>query len=347
MRRSPTFDLLFALALVCMTPSLRAQPPARSDLPSAPIDSGFLFINGQYVQPPYEFESDDDRLTINGIGVQHQVSVDAGDHFERTVGVRRRGGPRFGWRGGAFSFPTHRYGLQISESLQLNSVVVLNANEIEVFTETGNALQFLQLLGAAPESRSDSTIRSLSRRKETQKWLSTFVATEGLQQRLQTEVARLDAQFREGVEFGRAVNRLDESVYPMAVIGMMLVAIAFAHLLGCRSSMLSVCNEISNASNGAVTRSLILVAALSVLDLVWTLLMHQAGVMTETNPIAARFIHDPIALATFKITITGIGVGLLFFLRRHLIARRAAWCICLVCTLLTIRWLSVNSLLLV
>jgi hypothetical protein len=49
-------------------------------------------------------------------------------------------------------------------------------------------------------------------------------------------------------------------------------------------------------------------------------------------------------LSIFKATATLLSCSLLLFLRRHPRAQLASWWLCLVCTLLTFRWLVLNSM---
>jgi hypothetical protein len=90
--------------------------------------------------------------------------------------------------------------------------------------------------------------------------------------------------------------------------------------------------------------SLALIAAFSGLDLVWTLLASGAGQMTELNPIGSHLLRNPLHLSLFKITATVVSCGLLMYLRQHQRAQLATWWMCLVCTVLTFRWLVLNSM---
>lgn len=67
--------------------------------------------------------------------------------------------------------------------------------------------------------------------------------------------------------------------------------------------------------------------------------------MREINPIGGRLIDRPEQLILFKAVMTTLAIGLLFRLRRYRRAQLAAWWSCLVLTLLTVRWLTFNSML--
>ena len=86
------------------------------------------------------------------------------------------------------------------------------------------------------------------------------------------------------------------------------------------------------------------VAVLSALDLIWTILASQAGRMREMNPFGSGLIEDPLLLIAFKVGMIGAAIAMLFVLRRHRQAQVGAWWACLICTLLTVRWLTFNSM---
>jgi hypothetical protein len=68
--------------------------------------------------------------------------------------------------------------------------------------------------------------------------------------------------------------------------------------------------------------------------------------MRELNPFGSKLIESPSLLALFKITATGMAIGLLFSLRKYRRAQVAAWWACLILTILAFRWLTFNSMML-
>lgn len=69
---------------------------------------------------------------------------------------------------------------------------------------------------------------------------------------------------------------------------------------------------------------LFLVAAISVLDVVWTLLAHQAGAISKLNSFGARFIKDPHHLVAFKFLLSLLAVGILRLTHRSEVSKRGA-----------------------
>jgi len=97
------------------------------------------------------------------------------------------------------------------------------------------------------------------------------------------------------------------------------------------------------ASDSSRTRRLVwlLVAAwmINLFDLVFTLMAHQQGLLTELNPLAAWVIpYGPAALAAYKITLLGLGTALLWSGRRLPMAEQGTWLYVLVCVVLSLHW---------
>ena len=79
------------------------------------------------------------------------------------------------------------------------------------------------------------------------------------------------------------------------------------------------------------------------LDLVWTILAGQAGVIREVNPFAASILQSPIQLVAFKFAATGLGIGILYVWRHRRQIQNVTWWMCLVSVLLTFRWVVLDS----
>lgn len=142
----------------------------------------------------------------------------------------------------------------------------------------------------------------------------------------------------------------DQIGYPLTMISMVLVVLGFGHLLSNKPNLQDTINEAIDdtvklvQSKKVVTRSLLIVGSLSLIDLTWTILASQAGSMRELNPIGNELIANPLALIAFKIGVVGMAIAILYRLHQHPVAQVASWWCCLVLTLLTARWLTFNAM---
>src|SRR5690606_27472157 len=103
-----------------------------------------------------------------------------------------------------------------------------------------------------------------------------------------------------------ANQRLQSWAYPLTVFGMLASVISFGHLLQYppRGSYDVVPSRRRRDLCRATVIFLAMVVILSALDLVWTLLVSQAGQMNELNPIGKELLDDPWLLAMFKTGVT-------------------------------------------
>lgn len=319
---------------------------------SQPANAGFLIVEGQYISPPYIFRSDESGVSANGVSIEY-TSLGLGeqeffkwdmvpkeksdDQAEPEVTFRRRPiRPRYPWR-------------NIEPQLHSNSIVVILAGEKPVTLGKGAAeYDLLKLLTAGDGAIvTDEVLKGFGDidRNRWRNWISEFRVSDEFLARANAEIQNIDAIRAENRRATAAIRRLDASSYPLTVAGMVLVVLAVGHLLTHRpaTDVISKVRSLTENEHKAVVQSLILVVGLSILDLVWTLLAHQAGEMKELNPLGARFVNDPQALIALKVIATTVAAAILFFTRRHLFARQACWWCCLVCTLLAARWISLTS----
>ena len=171
-----------------------------------------------------------------------------------------------------------------------------------------------------------------------------YVPSQALLDRLEAELPSVEQSRRVAHVPASGEPSLGSWAYPLTAFAMLLVAVACGQLVASRSLLFKDAGEEATKISRATERCLLFVVGLSVLDLICTLLALQAGVMHELNPLAGRLLGSPLALTAFKIGITVGGAALLYALRSHFPARRAAWWLCLICVLVTIRWVAFNSL---
>ena len=142
------------------------------------------------------------------------------------------------------------------------------------------------------------------------------------------------------------VHDSTQTMYGLSVVGMLLIALSAGTLLGHPPKNSGSWSRIvrSPRTLSAVRRCLILIAAYSLFDLIATLLALRTGHVEEINPFGVGLILAPAALAAFKVSATCLGAGLLWTLKNYHGAQVASWWLCMILTLVTVRWVTVQSL---
>jgi hypothetical protein len=295
-----------------MTPAAppRDRPtwnPRRDSSNERPVQTGFVFINGVYLPPPYVVTMVDSAVLVNN-QVLYQPSV---EQFEG------RSRPPRGFGGS---------GREIASKLRQDNVVV-------AFTE-----QPVVILEGLSE-----LIPSQEQRDTWSQWPDTFEPSTELAARLKEKVDLVKAIITDAQQKSSGSRRLQAMSYPLSILGMVLAVLAIGHVLTFRPTI-----DITETNHAQVIRatlqSVALIVGLSGLDLAWTLLASQAGIMQELNPLGAKLIEKPLFLIAFKAAATVIAAGLLSALRNYRRAQLASWWLCLVCALVTCRWLVFNSM---
>ncbi|MEW4490482.1 DUF5658 family protein [Thalassoglobus sp. JC818] len=279
-------------------------------------DAGYLFVNGTLLSPPYRTAWADEQIALN------DELVDSN--------------PR-DWR--------LRPGT-IAASLQMDSVVVVDDGWVQSYltaSEQGGWL--LKSFAGTPEEQlqAKEELKSLLP-EQAYSNLQFNTPDEELITHAQKVLAELDKIENSNNKHVAAIKRIEQVSYPLTMFGMILTVIAFGHLLSTRPESVAAGVNATPQAMQMVVRSIAFVVLLSALDLIWTILAWQAGQMKELNPIASQFINDPIQLVCFKAIATFAGAALLVGLRQYRQAQLASWWMCLVCTVLTFRWLTFHSM---
>lgn len=142
-----------------------------------------------------------------------------------------------------------------------------------------------------------------------------------------------------------SVRRSEWYSYAFTVAAMLIGVISFGHLLSVPPPRRTSWNE-TDASPDAtrpVLISLGLICVLSVIDLFWTTARSGSLHFQEMNPLGSQLLLDGVSPLAFKVTTLAVSVLLLFVLRRYRGAQLASWWMCMVCTLLTFRWIVLDS----
>ena len=316
-------------------------PQRRADYEGEPIDTGFLFVDGAYLPPPYIVSRARDRILING------ATIATSQPRESATGGRRghERGPGNGRRRFRVSVR------ELEEVLQSDGTVVLFENEQPALLYDLVAVEFLEalVLSLGQGERRSSVAGFAGEDADRELWdefARGFTPPADLVSRVETLKAQYDRAERANVAQIDGVRRSSTLLYPLTVLGLVISALSLGNLLLSRPPAVLSWRETdaSRPVTQMVVHCTAFVVALSVLDLVYTVLAVQANQMHELNPLGGRLIHDPLLLAVFKGLATLVGVGILIALRRYRGAQMASWWLCLICTVVTFRWLTFNSL---
>jgi hypothetical protein len=235
--------------------------------------------------------------------------------------------------------------------LAAEQIIIRLPGQPEVNFENSNARYELlkELLGQEDGVRNVSFSGKLPHdldRTVWNKWLESFEPSEEFVSRAGGIVELYERTMAQNLAEIGATRRLNTFAYPLSVCGMVLTTVGMGHLLSQRPPVGSKPRDTDATPLAlrAAIYSLGLVILFSALDLAWTILASQAGQMRELNPLGSHLIENPLGLVAFKVGATALAVGLLLALRKYKRAQLASWWVCLICTLLTARWVLLNSM---
>ena len=303
-------------------------------------DAGFLFLDGKYVPRPYRYEKPDGSVTIPGTDLSLMAYLEASPASKSYLTGRNRRRLEDALR--QVCVPGHAANTLVALFHDAPPIILNQAPDVadvlSLLTDKGDSGKGT---GGRPEFLPEDFPSA-----RWNCWVAEFRGTEELASRAHSYITRID-QLEEDNRLSIATFRYAEnSQYPLSVLGMLTVVLSFGHLLSCHpsSDCETTSETLSSATNRVICRTLILVFVLSVLDLLWTILAIRTGSMREINPLGSHFVDDPMSMTLFKASATAMAVCLLYTLRHHLLARKAAWWVCLVCTLVAARWVTFNSM---
>lgn len=337
---------------VVRSQSIREEKPLVSQ-------AGFVFLDGEYIPPPYVIKGADSSVEINGQTIQlvtratqpMQDNDEDWDRYERgqhgSGGRPRRRDSR--WQPAEAMVRPMRWEADlVAMQLDIDGILVVEkGKEVSFLCHERQIHQFLKhLLGMVSSDQivhraSNPSVAASQRVKSAR-----FSPTPELVNRARRTIARIDASDAEDVAAETGLERLSMFAFPLTVAGMILAVLASGHLITYppRPIEFESNARVRQLSERATVICLALLVALSGLDLAWTLLASQAGQMIELNPVGSRMVDDPSSLIAFKVSLTLASGGILFAFRRRHSARVASWWLCMMLTLLTFRWLVFNSM---
>lgn len=352
-------NLLACLIVACLSMSFSTafaladtDEAIETNAPEQPVfdrvvETGELIHDGKVIDAPYEIEAWSDHWTINGEPLEIELESNNDRRFGggRNRGWRRPGssgrgsdsGQRSNYRSTSESARTAR---RIAEWLDADQVIVSFSGSPAVILNTSHKLEFFTpILAKTPTDQEIEEFEALCNNESLSAvWrsnLDTIQLTPAQHTRWQQGVDDVLAADSRAKSEIAAVRRYDNFSYIFTVAAMLLGTIALGHMLNWSGKGFG---DSSPDAMKACTIAVLLMAGLSIVDLLWTITAAQAGQMTEINPLASNFIDSPLALTTLKATSIIISGGIFFWLRQKLIVQKAAWWMCLVLVLVTFRW---------
>lgn len=291
---------------------------------------GFVHIDGQFVSPPYRIERRDEGFYLNDILLEDYAALETGDAQNITPFAAHSLYTHLDSDRFAVKFPG-RPVVQLSEKAdELLLSIILN----EQSKRPAEIPALLELLPPAED------------REQWSQWLLQVEVSRSEAERIQHRLDFLTETKAQAARLLTAEAVMDNYSYPLTLVGMIVVVLAVGYLLAFNPSMAQLLPEEVRAAqlSKSVRYSVILIVVMSGLDLAWTILSSSVGLMNELNPVGSSLLSDPMSLVKFKIAATLLAAGLFIGLRKFRSAQLASWWMCIVCTLVSARWLVFNSL---
>ncbi len=326
-------------------------------LESPPIDGGFVIVEGEYLPPPYALRQEGDRFFVNDRFIP--TGIPGQGSRERGGGRRGSGrGPRGSGRGPRP--PRHQTWApsldRMERRLSEGELLIVLDDRWAVWADSDKAIEILSVL--LSDETNIGKVNGLVnaqvfwiRNEQLAGLVETFEPTTELADRVRPIVEANRKRAAEDLaQSERIVARSylnSPSVrYAVTLVAMGLVVVAFGTLLSHHPKKGARWRDVDQNGDdvGMVKRNVTLLILLGVFDLVCTTLAEQAGGFMELNPLGGGMVSDPLALAVFKITTLVGACGILLLLRKYRGAQLASWWMCLVVTVVALRWLTYNSM---
>lgn len=315
-----------------------ALMPGEANAQRPPIEAGFLFSEGEYIPPPYVISQVDDEVQVNG---------------QLVLRIPPLQGPwrRFAPPKGVDHWLTTDLATRLSND---TLVMVRDYKQTLRFDQYTHQQAILAALadwdsGSKRDIAEAALTGAIANDQDAEPWREWFRAYEPPQdlvsraQKIVAETEALERANRAHLEWQR---RLESALYGLTVVAMVVSVFALGHLLSMRPPVGARWNELDTARDGTgpMVKSLGLIVLMSAFDLGWTLRAAGHDSFRELNPIGSDMLSTPVGMSMFKVSAILMSCLLLLALRRYRGAQTATWWMCLVCTLVTFRWLMFESM---
>ncbi len=300
------------------------------------LNSGYLFHNDRYIPLGSEIDVKTGVVTLPASSTSMFLPVSGDtDYAKRTAGTLQL--PNFS-----------ESAQRVCDTLRFNGIAVCQTEALPrtwSLADGGTAILASMLDPSKSDKYLPADLAEEFQQPEWQRWLTSVAASPDLTERAAPHVSQWTATIAANEGQAVARQRLESLWYPLTLLGMVLVVLAFGQLLWFRPGVQMVAAEGHTplSPETATFRCVILIVMMGLLDLSLTVLAHQANAMMEVNPIGNRVLSSIPALISFKLGLTAFAAGVLYYARREKIAQFAAWWGCLVMCLLTARWVVFNQ----
>jgi len=303
-------------------------------LDKAEVSTGFVFLNGQYVCPPYAVSVTGNELSVNGIVLPAQSFIQANQQGQFP---RRRAG-----------MPPQRLAGQLKLNLAQDALLIHLDADSAALVPGYQTLTVLDTL-LSSESREEK-VRALVQEDlaafSSTQWASLVGAFETPPE-LMDRVVALRETLAEQQELGDKMPWYLAGSFPvMPVLGFVLAVLALGTLLSCRPP--AFFSRLRQRHQRMYCRQVVylvgLIVVLNLYDLACTLYAKGIGGFWEMNPLAGYILDVPPMVVCFKLGLTIGPAILLIIARRRKLAQMASWWGGVLYTVLILRWVTYNAM---
>lgn len=308
------------------------------------VGEGFLFVDGKYCDPSTTIRWSNGLLTIDDPSSSMLAMGNSNSHINDTMSdafVTPDLGNAPVFEVSQAELSKIRYALGSQGIVKISS----DGEPYAVgFSEGG--LEMLEAIntpiGAERNHLIDEAFgRGSGPSVETRAWLSSYKPENKLAGRIGSLLHNVDQIEKSNIVAATAMRRFNNWSYPLTITAMMIFVLSMGSLLAARPQELVAVAQ--TETEVSIHRFLWLIGGMSLIDLVWTLLAHQANQIAEVNPVGNVLLGDAQRTIMFKVLATILAIGILYKARHSLFARKACWWVCLTLALLMARWVLVSG----
>ena len=323
--------------------SLFTSSPAVSDLS---VGKGFLFVEGRYCSDATILSWHEGRLAIED-PTSSMMASEFTDSFGSDSMSDAYSDLASVGLDPSYEISGHQISM-ITKTLLSGGVVHVERNKAPFCAEYfSGGFEVLEAMNAEPgperEAFLDEAVKegTVISSPETRAWLSSYRPNTNLATRVDSLVTRTNDIEKSNMLASSAMQRFNSLSYPLTISAMMIFVVSIGSLLEARpQEMVAVAH---NKTEVSIIRFLWLIAGMSLIDLVWTLVAFQANQIAEVNPVGNVLLGNTVRTILFKGLATAMAIGILYKARESLFARKACWWVCLTLALLMGRWVLVSG----